>query len=85
MCEPIAALTHDDADDTRNERQQVLTDDAATAHSDVAETIPLARLDQPDVDEQTQAIPSPTGTLRSGHECGDYRLTFGNLHNLNTK
>jgi len=41
-------------------------DDTATAHSDVAETIPLARLDQPDVDQQTQAIPSPAGTLHSG-------------------
>jgi len=63
VCEPAAASTHDDADDTRNERHRLLTDNTATAHSDVAETIPLARLDQPDVDQQTEAIPSPAGTL----------------------
>jgi len=90
VCERAAASTRDDAD----ERQHLLTDDTAAAHSDVAETIPLARLDQPDVDQQTQAIPSPASTLPSGHECKDdkgedgtvnYRLTFGNLHNLNTE
>jgi len=68
VCERAAASTRDDAD----ERQHLLTDDTATAHSDVAETIPLARLDQPDVDQpSTQAIQSTAGTLPSGHECKD--------------
>jgi len=68
VCERAAASTRDDAD----ERLHLLTDDTATAHSDVAETIPLARLDQPDVDQpSTQAIPSPASTLPSGHECKD--------------
>ena len=63
VCELVAASTRDDAD----ERQQLLTaDTAATAHSDVAETIPLARLDEFDDDEQTEAFPSPAGTLHSG-------------------
>ena len=58
VCERVAASTRDDAD----ERQHLLTDDtAATAHSDVAETIPLARLDEFDDDEQTEAIPSTAG------------------------
>ena len=68
VCERVAASTRDDAD----ERLHLLTDDTATAHSDVAETIPLARLDQPDVDQpSTQAIPSTASTLPSGHECKD--------------
>jgi len=52
------ASTRDDPD----ERQQLLTADTAAAHSDVAQMIPLARLDQPDVDQQTEAIPSTAGT-----------------------
>ena len=82
VCEPAAASTHDDADDTRNERHQLLTDDTATAHSDVAETIPLARLDQPDVDQQTEAIPSPAGTLPSGRECKDNEDEDGSCSRL---
>ena len=83
VCELVAASTRDDAD----ERPHLLTDDTATAHINVAETIPLARLDQPDVDQHTQAIPSPAGTptLPSGRESENYRLTFVYFDNLNTK
>jgi len=41
-------------------------DDTATAHSDVAERVPLVSLDEFDDDELTQAIPSPAGTLHTG-------------------
>jgi len=70
VCEAVAESTHDDPDDTTNIPPHLLTDDT-TAHSDVAVAILIAGLYEPDVDEQTQAIPSSASTLPSGHECED--------------
>jgi len=55
VCERVAASTHDDT----------------TAHSDVAETISPATVDQPDVDQLTQASSSPASTTSSGDERED--------------
>ena len=46
VCEPAAASTHDDADDTRNERPHRPTDDTTTTLINVAETIPPSSGDE---------------------------------------
>jgi len=55
VCERVAASTHDDT----------------TAHRDDIETLSLATVDQPDVDQLTQASSSPASTTSSGDKCED--------------
>jgi len=66
VCERVAASTHDDT----------------TAHSDVAETISPATVDQPDVDQLTQASSSPASTTFSGDKCEDDEDEDGSYYRL---
>ena len=55
MCERVAASTHDDT----------------TAHRDDIETLSLATVDQPDVDQLTEDSSSQAITTFSGDKCED--------------